>query len=62
MKWVLSSADKRSEVKLADRVSREIIGVAEGTSSAWTKRMAAHKTAVTARINVKAIMNGPRRK
>ncbi len=62
MKWVLGSADKRNEAKLADRVSREIISVAEGTSSVWDKRQAVHKTAVTARVNVKAMTMGPRRR
>jgi small subunit ribosomal protein S7 len=61
MKWILGSAEKRIEVKLADRVSREIISVAEGTSSAWEKRQAMHKTAVTARVNVKAML-APRKR
>ena len=56
MRWVLESADKRPEVKLANRVSREIINVAEGTSSAWDKRQAVHKAALTARVNVKALL------
>lgn len=55
IKWILDSADKRNEVRLADRVSREIINVAEGTSSAWDKRQIVHKTAVAARVNVKAM-------
>jgi ribosomal protein S7 len=55
IKWVLETADKRTEAKLADRVSREIIGVAEGTSSVWDKRQAVHKLAVTARVNVRVL-------
>jgi small subunit ribosomal protein S7 len=62
MKWILDSADRRTEAKLADRVSREIISAAEGTSSAWEKRQAVHKSAVTARVNVKVMLAGPRRK
>lgn len=62
MRWVLESANKRREIKLANRVSREIINVAEGTSAAWDKRQAVHKAALTARINVKALLPGVRRK
>ena len=62
IKWILDGADKRTEVKLADRVSREIINVAEGTSSVWEKRQLVHKLAVSSRINVKVISLGSRRK
>jgi small subunit ribosomal protein S7 len=62
MSWVLDSANKRMEVKLADRLAREIIGVAEGTSSAWDKRQLLHKQAVSARVNVKAITTPTRRR
>jgi small subunit ribosomal protein S7 len=62
MKWILDSADKRTEVRLADRVSREIINVAEGTSSAWDKRQLVHKQAMTARANIKAMMAPGRRR
>lgn len=62
IKWILESADRRTEVRLADRVSREIINVAEGTSSAWEKRHAVHKMAVGARVNVKVLLAGPRKK
>jgi small subunit ribosomal protein S7 len=61
LKWILGNADKRMETKLADRVSREIINVAEGSSSAWEKRQAIHRMAVTSRVNVKVLTIGPRR-
>lgn len=62
IKWVLESAEKRTEVKMADRLAREIINVAQGTSSAWDKRGLLHKTAISSRINVRVLVNGPRRK
>jgi small subunit ribosomal protein S7 len=62
IKWILDSADKRNEVRLTDRVSREIINVAEGTSSTWEKRLIVHKVAVSSRINVKVMLATPRRR
>ena len=56
MQWILGSADKRTESRLADRVSREIIAVAEGRSSAWERRATVHKLSVTARSNVRLTM------
>jgi len=55
MNWILDSSGKRMEARLADRVAREIIGVAEGTSSAWDKRQLLHKQAVSARANLRVL-------
>lgn len=61
IKWILDSADKRTEIRLADRVSREIINVAEGMSSVWEKRLLVHRVAVSSRINVRVMLQ-PRRR
>jgi small subunit ribosomal protein S7 len=61
MQWILSSAEKRRETRLADRVAREIISVAEGKSSAWERRAAVHKMGVSARSNVRLAMMRRRR-
>ena len=61
IQWILDNSDKRIEVKLADRMAKEIIAVAEGTSSAWDRRAQTHKMAVTARVNVKLLVNPPRK-
>ena len=62
MQWILGSADKRQEARLADRVAREIINVAEGRSSVWERRATIHKMAVSARSNVRLAAMGPRRR
>lgn len=56
MQWILGSADKRKESRLADRVAREIIGVAEGRSSVWDRRAQVHKQSISARSNVRLTM------
>ena len=63
IQWILTSADGRREVKLADRVAREIINVAEGRGGAWEKRQMVHKQAVSARSNIRQMlmMRGRRR-
>lgn len=53
IKWILQSAESGKDIKLADRVAREIIKVATGQSSAWDKRQAVHKLAVVARSNIR---------
>jgi ribosomal protein S7 len=53
MQWILAGAEKRRDTKLADRVAKEIIAVAEGKSSIWDRRAQVHKLAVTARSNVR---------
>lgn len=61
MQWILNSAEKRKETRLADRVAREIISVAEGKSSVWERRAAVHKMGVSARSNVRLLMMRRRR-
>ena len=51
--WILNAADKRKEVRLADRVARELVNVVEGKSAAWTRREAVHKLGIAARSNVR---------
>jgi hypothetical protein len=53
IQWILASAESRSEDKLADRVSKELLAVAEGRSSSWEKRTRVHKMAVGARANIR---------
>lgn len=60
IQWILASAEGRREDKLADRVAKELLSVAEGRSSAWEKRARVHKLAISARANVKAAMMGRR--
>ncbi|RMZ90416.1 hypothetical protein DV736_g2352, partial [Chaetothyriales sp. CBS 134916] len=51
IQWILQAAEARKETKLADRLAKEIIKVADGTSSAWEKRQQVHRLAVVARSN-----------
>ncbi|KIY00371.1 uncharacterized protein Z520_04056 [Fonsecaea multimorphosa CBS 102226] len=60
IQWILTAADGRREDKLAERVAKELLGVAEGRSSAWEKRARIHKMAISARANVKIAANGRR--
>lgn len=57
IKWILQSAENNNDTYLADRVAKEIIKVANGTSSVWEKRAAAHRLAVSARSNVRNSLN-----
>ena len=61
IKWILDSAANNRDTYLADRVAKEIIKVANGTSSAWEKRAQLHRMAITARSNVRNSMQGRRR-
>ena len=51
--WILNSAENRREIKVADRVAKEIINIAEGRGSAWDKRQLIHKTATSSRSNIR---------
>lgn len=52
--WILEAAEKkRDRLTLAERIAEEIVAVIEGKSTAWDKRQMVHKTAVSARANVK---------
>ena len=61
MQWILAAAGKRKESRLADRVSREIVNVANGTSAAWERRGQVNKMAISARSNVRLTVRGGRR-
>ncbi len=58
--WILDGADNGKDTYLADRVSKEIIKVANGTSSAWEKRAHVHRLATMARSNVRSSLLGRR--
>lgn len=62
IQWILAGADNRRETRLAERVSKELIAVAEGKGTAWDRRQRVHKMATSARANVKAALSGPRRR
>lgn len=51
--WILDSAENNRDTYLADKIAKEIIKVANGTSSAWEKRAQAHRQAITARSKVR---------
>lgn len=53
IQWILGAADGRRETKLADRVSRELLNVAEGKSGVWERRALVHRLAVSSRSNVR---------
>ena len=55
IKWILESSEKRGEVHLADRVAKEVMAVASGSSGVWEKRAQVHRLAITARSNVRNI-------
>jgi len=62
IKWILASADNRKETKLAERVAKELINVAEGRSGAWDRRIMVHKLGISARANVRQMQGRRRRK
>ena len=47
-------ADNRREVKLSERVAKELIKIADGTSAVWERRAMVHRLGVSARSNVRA--------
>ncbi|PGH16802.1 hypothetical protein AJ79_01446 [Helicocarpus griseus UAMH5409] len=55
IKWIIDASAKRKDAALANRISQEIIAVAEGKSSAWEKRAMVHKQGMVARANIKAL-------
>ena len=61
IKWILDSAENNRDTYLADRVAKELIKVANGTSSVWEKRAQVHRLAITARSNVRASLLQRRR-
>ncbi|KAJ9631205.1 uncharacterized protein PV06_03998 [Exophiala oligosperma] len=60
IQWILSAAESRRELTLAERVAKEIINVAEGRSSAWEKRQRVHRLAISARANIRIAAGGRR--
>jgi ribosomal protein S7 len=54
IKWIIDGSEKRSDTALADRVARELLAVAAGTSAVWEKRAMGHRLAVTARSNIRS--------
>jgi len=62
IQWILAGAENRRETRLAERVSKELMAVAEGKGTAWDRRQRVHKMATSARANVKAAIGGPRRR
>jgi small subunit ribosomal protein S7 len=62
IKWILASAEGRKETSLAERLAKEIIKVADGSSSAWDKRQLVHRMAVSARSNVRSSLQRRRKR
>lgn len=62
IQWILAAAEGRNETRLADRVAKELISVAEGRSSAWERRQRVHKLAISSRANVRVALGGRRSK
>ncbi|KIX05684.1 uncharacterized protein Z518_03656 [Rhinocladiella mackenziei CBS 650.93] len=58
IQWILLGAESRRDIKLADRVAKELISVAEGKSGAWERRQRVHRMAISARANVRAALGG----
>lgn len=53
IQWILAAADGRRETRLADRVAKELLRVADGSSGVWERRAMVHKLGVSARSNVR---------
>lgn len=60
IQWIMDSAAKRKETRLADRVAKEIVSIAEGKSGVWERRALVHKLGISARSNVRMSMLGQR--
>jgi small subunit ribosomal protein S7 len=60
IKWILDSAAKRRDSKLAQRVANELVSVAEGKSGVWDRREQVHKIGVAGRSNLKSVTAGGR--
>lgn len=61
--WILDAADKRKggTSSFAKRVAEEIVSVAEGRSSCWTRRDALHALGVRSRANLNIMAQKMRR-
>ncbi|EXJ94961.1 hypothetical protein A1O1_00079 [Capronia coronata CBS 617.96] len=58
IQWILAGAENRRDTKLAERVSKELLAVAEGRGTAWERRSRLHKMATSARANVRIGLSG----
>lgn len=54
IQWILSAAENRREIKFSERVARELLRVADGTSGVWERRAMVHRLGVASRSNVSA--------
>lgn len=61
IQWILDAADGRKEIKLSDRVGKELLKVADGTSSVWERRAMVHRMGVSSRSNIRTAMMTRRR-
>lgn len=63
VQWILDAADKRKggTSSFAKRVAEEIVSVAEGRSSCWTRRDALHAMGIRARANLTVMAARQRR-
>ncbi|KAK2811263.1 hypothetical protein FQN50_002360 [Emmonsiellopsis sp. PD_5] len=55
IKWIIDASAKRRDAALSTRVAQEIVAVAEGKSSIWSKREQVHKSGTAARANIKKL-------
>lgn len=62
IQWILSAAGNRREVKFSERVARELLRVADGTSGVWERRAMVHRLGVASRSNVSAALKAKMRK
>lgn len=65
VKWILDVVEKKrsrgsGKAMFAQRFAEEVIGVVEGKSAAWERRLLAHKTGTGARANL-SVANRRRR-
>jgi hypothetical protein len=61
IQWILNAADGRRETRLADRVAKELVRVAEGQSGVWERRAMVHRLGISARSNVRSALMRRRR-
>ncbi|KAK6377054.1 hypothetical protein LTR64_000433 [Lithohypha guttulata] len=60
IQWILNAADGRREIRLSERVAKELLRVADGTSSVWERRAMVHRLGVASRSNVTNMMRRKR--
>lgn len=52
IRWIIDASDKRRDSRFAQRVSQELLAVAEGRSGVWDRREQVHKLGVAGRANL----------